>query len=192
MRPGRDDQDRLDHIRIGAVGLGVLLGHDGGDVATRLVGQQLDAGVQHLRADERHVALQIDHHVVGPVRIQLRQGRQDAVGSGRQPRVGQHRPAAGGGHRPGDLRIAGRHGHVSGSGAFGATHDPDDHGHAVDVGQRLAGQPRGGHARRDDHDRIHRAEIIRTPLDANKFAANPRAYAPERFACANGGLRQRR
>ncbi len=65
-----------------------------------LAGEQIDAGVQDLRPDERHVALQIDDHVVGAVRIELRQGGQDAVRARRQARIGQHRPAAGRRHRP--------------------------------------------------------------------------------------------
>ena len=61
------------------------------------------------RIEEGHVALQVDHHVVAPVRVEHGQGRQDAVGARGQGGVGQHRAAARRLDRLDDLRIAGRH-----------------------------------------------------------------------------------
>ena len=60
------------------------------------------------RVDGRHVALQVDHHVVRPVRVELRQRLEDAVGAGGVIGAGQHRRAAGRGDRLDDRGIAGR------------------------------------------------------------------------------------
>ena len=57
----------------------------------------------------RQIALQVHHHVVAPLRIELRQRGVHAVGAARQRRIGQHRDAAGGAHRVGDLGVAAGH-----------------------------------------------------------------------------------
>ncbi len=85
--------------------------HDGGDVAGRFARQQFGAGAQHLGLNERHVALQIDHDVVAPGRIDLGERGQDAVRARGQGRIGQHCPAARRAHRLDNLRIARGHGH---------------------------------------------------------------------------------
>ena len=148
-------QDGLDDVRIAAVIRTGLQGHRRGDIATGLLGQESCARAQRLGRHERHVALQVDHHIVPSGRIQHPQRRQDPVRSRRQGRIGEDRPAAGVLHRLGDLDVAGRDRDWPYSGGCGLAHHAHDHRQSADVRQRLSGETGRGHARWDDDDGVH-------------------------------------
>ncbi len=128
--------------------------HQRGDIESR-IGQRRQHGAQVDRRDTRQIALQVDHDVVPPLRIQFRQRRVHPVGAARQRRIGQHRDAARRAHRVGDLRIAAGHGDRADIRLPPAVQHMHDHRPAMDVGQRLARQPRGGHAGGNDDDWVH-------------------------------------
>ena len=66
-------------------------------------------------------------------------------------RAGQQRLAARRLHGLADGLGVGDHHHGAAIGLDGAAPDMDDHGLAIDVGERLVGQPRGLQPRRDDN-----------------------------------------
>ena len=154
-------QHRLDHIRVGAVSGRCLGCHHGGDVTQWLVGQQAKAGGQNAGGHERHIALQIDHHVAGAVAVEVSQRRQDAVRAGRQVRIGQNSAPAGSLDRRDDLRIARGNHDRTGPRRLRLTQNTHDHWQTPDICQRLAGQAGRGHSRGDDDDRVHRLGMRR-------------------------------
>ena len=93
-------------------------------------------------------------------RIQLRQRGVHAVGAAWQRRVGQHGGTAKAAHRVSDFRIAAGDGDRADIRLAATIQHVHDHRPAMDVGQRLAWQPRRRHARRNDNDGIH----VRAPL----------------------------
>ena len=143
---GRQADHRLDHRRIVAVVGRGFRRDGGGDVAVRLGRQHAQAGGDHPRRHERHVALQVDHDVAAAVRVQQLQRRQHPIGAGGQVGLGEHGAAAGRFHRGHDLGVARRHRDRADAGALGLAQHPHHHRNTTDVGQRLSRQPRGRHA----------------------------------------------
>ena len=99
--------------------------------------------------------MQVDHHIVVPVWVELGQRRVDAVGTARQRGVGHHRDPAFRANGLGDLGIGTGDRDRPDVGLARTVEHVQDHGPAMDDGQRLAGQAGGGHAGGDDDDRVH-------------------------------------
>jgi hypothetical protein len=133
------------------VGVGDL-GHQGGDVDRRL-GERAEHRAHRLRRDGRKVALKIDHGVTAPLRVEPLDRLEDPVRAGSVVGPGQHCLAAGRAHGLGDLFLRAGDGHRPHVRGHRPAPDVYDHGLAVDLGQRLAGQPRCREARGNDHDR---------------------------------------
>ncbi len=154
-------------------------GGERGDVH-RGLGQGLQNRAQHVRIDDRQVALQVDDDVVASLGIVALDGLMHAVGAGGEPGVGHHRPPAGALDRLGDRRIGAGDDDRPEAGLHGAAPDVHDHRLAGDLGQRLVGQPRGGEPGGDDDDGMH-GRRHRSPscwggcsLAARRRAANRR------------------
>ena len=150
-QPVRRDRraDDLHHIRIGAL---LVLDDFGGqrrDIDRRIV-QQSDRGTQIVgRIERRQIALHVHHHPDFSVRIGDLQRLEDAVGAGGMVGAGHQRAGAGLFDRGQDRFGIGRHDHLAEVRRLGAPDHMLDHRLAGDVGQRLAGQPGGRHAGRD-------------------------------------------
>ena len=137
-------------IGVGAIGVEKRRGErgdgDGGIV------ERTEHGAQRRRIGLRFVALQVDDHVVTPLRIDRRHGLGDPVRPcGMVPRQDRTRPCLA--RRAGDRRIIGRDENRAEAGLQRTRDDMGDHRPARDIGEGLAGQPRGLHAGRDDEDR---------------------------------------
>ena len=120
----------------------------------RGIGQRRERGADRSRLDQRQIALHIDDDIVLPRRIEQRQRLEDAVGARGMIGPRQHRLAARRFDRRGDLALGAGDDHRPERGLARAAPDMHDHRRAADVGERLAGQPRRGHARGNDEHRI--------------------------------------
>ena len=100
-------------------------------------------GIEH-----RHVALDIDDGVMGPLRVERRERGVDAVRAGRQRRVGHDGASAGALDRLGDLAVAAGDDDRAAIGGDRQAPDMHDHRRPGDLGQRLARQPARGEPRR--------------------------------------------
>ena len=105
--------------------------------------------------ERRQVALHVDDDAGAALRVGAAQRLEDAVGAGGVVGARHHgAPPAGlfdGGR---DRRRIGRDHDRPDVGLLRAPHHADDHRHAADIGQRLARQPRRGHAGRDQDQNV--------------------------------------
>ena len=129
-----------------------------------------DDGADGSRIDGGQIALQVHHHVMAPPRIECLRGREHAVRAGGQLGVGEHGAAAGLLHDLGDLALGRRHDHRTHIGRDRLPPHPHDHRHARDVGERLARQAGGRHARRNDHQ-MDSSNALRFPQFMRRYAA---------------------
>jgi hypothetical protein len=155
-RPARrEDGDGLDDIGVAAFLVLRDLGGQRTDI-DRGVGERRQRGPQHLGGDGRQVALQVHCHIVPFVRVEFLQGPEHPVRTGRQPGVGQDRGTAGGADGVGDDLLGRGDQDRPDLRLDRAAPDVDDHRLAMDVGQRLVGQPGGGESRGNDDDGVAR------------------------------------
>ena len=118
----------------------------------RRVGERFQHGAQRLGRDGREIPLQVHHDVVAALGVQHRHRPLHAVGA--RGHVVRHQ------HRPCPRRLGRRHdlGFPRGDGEGADSRLPravqhmGDHRPAGDLGQRLARQPGGRHAGRDNDD----------------------------------------
>ena len=141
-------------------GVGRLLrrldrGHQGRDVDRR-IRERTDHGAQGRWVQCRRVALHVHHHVMPGLRVQFAQRRMHPVGAGGQRRVGHDGGTAGLAHRLGDFGVGAGNRDGADPRLLRTVHHVHDHGQANDIGQRLAGQPGGSHARGNDDDGVQR------------------------------------
>ncbi len=127
--------------------------HERADIDLR-IGQRRDDQSQTSRVQGREITLQIDHDVMLPSGSSSASAactRSDPDGSAGS--VSTARPPAAR-TAVGDFRVATGDGHRADPGLPPTFQHMHDHRLAVDIGQRLAGQARGGHAGGDDDDRV--------------------------------------
>ncbi len=142
------------HVGVGALVVMADLGGKRSDIDAG-IGERRDGGRNVGGCERRQVALHVDHDIIAAFRVDRLQGLEDAVGAGRVIGAGHDGAAACLLHRGGDrLRIGCDH-HRADPGSLRPAHDMDDHRLARDVHKRLAGEPRGGHAGRNE-DEGHR------------------------------------
>jgi hypothetical protein len=106
------------------------------------------------------VALNVHDDIVPPLRIEDVGRLLDAVRARGMVVAGQHGAAAGLLDHVDDARLVGRDGDRADAGFHGAAPDMHDHRLAMDIGQRLAGQARRGHAGGNQDQRVgHRGRL---------------------------------
>ena len=147
MRLGHRRADDLDHVRVGAL----LVAHDhrgdGRDIDGR-IGERRQRGAHARRGDGRYVALDIDDDLgVAADRGKRFVNPRRAV---ERDRPGHGCLAAGATDRGGDLGRVGRHHDAADIRLDRPAPDMNDHRLAGDVGKRLAGEARRGHAGGDE------------------------------------------
>ena len=135
----REGADGLHDGRRGGL-VGALDGrHQRADVVPR---HRAEGRAQIFRRQGRQVALEVHHHVVPSLRVELAQGGVDPVGAGGEVGIGHHRGPAGAAHGVGDLRLAAGDRDRSDGGLLGEAEHADDHGRCRRC--RPAACPAGG------------------------------------------------
>ena len=117
----------------------------------------VSTGRRYAGGMRRQIALQVHHHVVPPSRIEFGQRGVHAIGAAT---AAPDRSAPRGRRRRAPRRRSRRRRRPPRPGRYPPRAPRSQHMHdhrpAVDVGERLAGQPGGGHAGGDDDDRVQR------------------------------------
>ncbi len=151
----RQRQHGLHHIGVATL---VVLGdgaHRRRDIDIRIV-QYPDTGSYDDGVEGRQIALEVHHGVMSALRVESLERRENAVRAGWQIRIGQHRLPTSRCDRVRDLRLRAGHHDRADPGLLGATQALNNHRQAGDIGQRLARQARGRHARGNQDHRIFR------------------------------------
>ena len=133
---------------------------NGRETDVRASGERIDAAVDHVRVDQRFVALHV-HDAVG---VEVGGELADAVGAARMFGRGHADPGAEAATACFDALVVGDDPCLGET--LGAPHPlPDvlDHRLAGDRSQRLAGQPGRRIAGRDGADRVHGCTVARGP-----------------------------
>ena len=105
------------------------------------VGERQKRGADRRGLDGRQVALHVDDDFGAPLRIDLAERLEDAVGAGGVIGRRHHRAAAGLIHSRGDFRRVGGDHNRADIGGLRAAQDMHDHWLAGDIGKRFAREP---------------------------------------------------
>ena len=146
---------RLDHAWRIALILDADDAAEGRDI-DRGLGEGREHGAYDGGFDGRQIALHIDDDVVAPLGIETPHRLMHAVGAGRQVGIGEDGAATGALDRGGDLGLGAGDDDRTDRRLDGAPPDMDDHRLAMDVGERLVGQPGRPEAGGNHEQRIAR------------------------------------
>ena len=149
--PGADQRaDCLHDVGIRGLFLGVDFRSQRRDIDLG-VGERHQHIADIVRAYGRKIALQIDDDLGLPARIEGAERLKNPVRTGRVVGAGHDGFPAMGGDHGGDLGRVGCDRDPADFGGFRPAQHVDDHRQASHLQQRLAGQARGGHAGRNQH-----------------------------------------